>query len=165
MHRETSRTPALSTAPVDAPCNSLSLFRPSAPPIHAPLTWAPTTLSISTFTFYHVNPTSTQPKIASQNCRPPVPPKPHAKSSLSQRRGLQPPDPPKQLRPLPPVPQIGLELDFKPLPQRPQQVQVYTTALFVAAFAVWFLLIVVMLPIIMEREAMVGLNTWLRRWW
>jgi hypothetical protein len=36
----------------------------------------------------------------------------------------------------------------------------------VLGFAVWFAVVVVMLPVVMEREAMVGMNAWLRkRWW
>lgn len=94
---------------------------------------------------------------------PPVPPKPGIKLSLSQRRGVTPPQPPKQLKPLPPVPRFG-PFESKPLPQIPENVNIGTTALWIVAFVVWFLLIVVMLPIIMEREAMIGVNAWLRAW-
>lgn len=95
---------------------------------------------------------------------PPVPPKPSKKLSLSQRRGLVPPEPPKQLKPLPPVPQL-LPTESKPLPRLPYKLKLGKTALWFAVFAVWFVLIVVMLPIIMEREAMIGVNAWLRGWW
>jgi hypothetical protein len=95
---------------------------------------------------------------------PPVPPKPSTELSLSQRRGLAPPQPPRQLKPLPPVPQLQL-IESKPLPRPPDKLKLGTTALWIAAFAAWFLLIVVMMPIIMEREAMIGVNVWLRGWW
>jgi hypothetical protein len=111
---------------------------------------------------------------ASQNLRhrkpqpivdgPPVPPKSSTKQSLSQRRGVVPPQPPRQLKPLPPVPQLQ-SIEAKPLPRLPDRLKLGTTAFWFAAFAVWFLLIVVMLPVVMEREAMIGVNTWLRGWW
>ncbi|KAF3045402.1 hypothetical protein E8E11_007669 [Didymella keratinophila] len=111
---------------------------------------------------------------ASQNLRnrrlppiadgPPVPPKPNAKLSLFQRRALAPPEPPRQLKPLPPVPQPP-SIESKPLPRPPHKLKLGITALWILAFTVWFLLVVVMLPIIMEREAMIGVNAWLRGWW
>jgi hypothetical protein len=36
--------------------------------------------------------------------------------------------------------------------------------LWVLGFVVWFVVVVVMLPVVMEREAMIGVNAWLRRW-
>ena len=111
---------------------------------------------------------------ASQNLRnrrqqlnsdgPPVPPKPSTKLSLSQRRGLALPAPPEQLKPLPPTPQLEWN-ESKPLPRPPTGFKLGTTVLWFVAFAAWFLLIVVMLPIILEREAMIGVNVWLRERW
>jgi hypothetical protein len=95
---------------------------------------------------------------------PPVPPKLNAQPSLSQRRGIGPLDPPKQLKPLPPVPQSDVP-GSKPLPRPPQRVKLGATVLWIGAFAVWFLLIVAMLPVVMERDAMIGLNAWLWAWW
>lgn len=51
---------------------------------------------------------------------------------------------------------------MKPLPRPPGGLKSGTTALWVAAFLVWFLLIVVMLPVVMERDAMIRMNAWLR---
>ena len=105
---------------------------------------------------------------------PPVPPKADtapklttAAPSLSQRRGVQTPEAPRRLKPLPPVPLTRAGrgdggLDVKPLPRPPGGLKSGTTALWIAAFVVWFLLIVVMLPVVMEREAMIGMNAWLR---
>lgn len=95
---------------------------------------------------------------------PPVPPKPNATPSLSQRRGLPPPEVPKQLKPLPPVPLPGA-IGSKPLPRPPDRIRVGTTVLWIAGFGVWFVLVVVMLPVVMEREAMIGFNAWLRELW
>ena len=109
--------------------------------------------------------------------RPPVPPKQKSSPtlptkcslSLSRRRGLRIPELPKQMKPLPPVPQSHAEEDvvwpgLKPLPRPPAKLHIGTTALWVAGFVVWFLLVVVMLPVIVEREAMISMNAWLRRW-
>jgi hypothetical protein len=91
-----------------------------------------------------------------------VPPKP----SLSQRRGRSTPKPPQQLKPLPPVPQSPSVTEWKPLPRPPERARLGTTLLWVLGFAVWFAVVVLMLPVVMEREAMVGVNAWLRkRWW
>ncbi|KAF1926762.1 uncharacterized protein M421DRAFT_206125 [Didymella exigua CBS 183.55] len=95
---------------------------------------------------------------------PPVPPKPSTELSLSQRRGLPPPEPPEHLKPLPPIPRPE-PIESKPLPRTPGKIKIGTTALWVVAFAIWFLLIVVMMPVIMEREAMIRVNAWLRGWW
>lgn len=77
----------------------------------------------------------------------------------------------KPLPPLPPSVQqktpTSKPLSSKPLPSVPVSVQAqpnYRTAfLIVSGLFVWFLAIVVMLPIIMEREAMIGLNNVLRK--
>ena len=89
-----------------------------------------------------------------------MPPKP----SLSQRRGRLPPEPPRQLKPLPAVPQSDSVMEWKPLPRPPERARLGTTVLWVLGFVVWFVVVVVMLPVVMEREAMIGVNAWLRRW-
>lgn len=61
-------------------------------------------------------------------------------------------------------------LPLKPLPAppvapvTPATVNYRSTLLRMAFFCVWFLLIVLLLPVIMERDAMPGLNRWLKRW-
>ncbi|KAF2627080.1 hypothetical protein BU25DRAFT_68591 [Macroventuria anomochaeta] len=95
---------------------------------------------------------------------PPVPTKLDTKPSLFQRRGLQLPDPPRQLKPLPAVP-LPDSVEYKPLPRPPESIKLGTTLLWIAGFAVWFMVVVVMLPVIMEREAMIGVNAWLRGKW
>jgi hypothetical protein len=80
-----------------------------------------------------------------------VPPKP----SLSQRRGRLPPKPPQQLKPLPPVPPSPAVTEWKPLPRPPERARLGTTLLWVLGFAVWFVAVVVMLPVVMEREVCV----------
>ena len=116
--------------------------------------------------------------IRSVNCRMHVEdlratPKPDSPlPSLPQRRGMRPLLPPKQSKPLPPIPRYK-HIDFlgqgplqsKTLPRSPSNLNLTTTLLWVAGFCLWFLLIVVLLPVIMEKDAMPGFNRWLRKWW
>ncbi|ORY15452.1 hypothetical protein BCR34DRAFT_598433 [Clohesyomyces aquaticus] len=53
----------------------------------------------------------------------------------------------------------------KPLPEAPdsQDLDPWTLCLWILGFAAWFLGIVVLLPVITERDAMPGFNRWLRR--
>jgi hypothetical protein len=82
---------------------------------------------------------------------------------------------PSESKPLPAIPYektvLVTNLDAKPLPPKPlpalpehvtQAPNYRRTLLLIAALGVWFLLIVVLLPVIMERDAMLGLNRWLR---
>lgn len=55
-------------------------------------------------------------------------------------------------------------LQLKPLPIPPKSSTLQLTLLWVAAFFVWFLLIVVLLPVVTEKDAMPGFNRWLREW-
>jgi hypothetical protein len=50
----------------------------------------------------------------------------------------------------------------KALPLPPVEVKVWTTVLWVLGFGVGFLVVVVLLPVVVEREAMVGVNGWLK---
>ena len=83
----------------------------------------------------------------------------------------------RETKPLPsppcltPTEPVGLKcLPSKPLPAPPvapvtqTTVNYRSTLLWMAFFCVWFLLIGLLLPVIMERDAMLGLNLWLRRW-
>jgi len=89
-----------------------------------------------------------------------VPPKEDVfNQQLRQRRRPPPPPlskPSNNVKPLPP----------KPLPDlpssNPRVGKVLATLLWILAFALWFLLIVLLFPIVMEREALIGLNTWLK---
>jgi hypothetical protein len=97
---------------------------------------------------------------------PPVPPKALPalpKDPHTQLRNRRPQPPPKDQKVLPLPPSL------KPLPQLPPNRDTspnYRTTLFwVLGFCVWFLIIVVMLPVIMERDAMPGFNRWLRKFW
>ncbi|KAJ4983656.1 hypothetical protein SVAN01_10867 [Stagonosporopsis vannaccii] len=103
---------------------------------------------------------------------PPVPPKPSSptsistsisSSSLSRRRGRLPPSTPVQLKPLPPTP-LSEDRDGKPLPELPTTgVKWRATALWVLGFGAWFAVIVLMLPVIMEREEVLGgMRGWIR---
>lgn len=97
---------------------------------------------------------------------PPVPPKPTVSLSLSQRRGRAAPTPPAQLKPLPQIPASRREDELKPLPRPPARLRLGETALWVVGFAAWFAVVVVLLPVVMEREAMIVVNAWLRGvWW
>jgi hypothetical protein len=62
-----------------------------------------------------------------------------------------------------PVPSLVKEEAWsKPLPAPPLSFTLRSTLLWIAAFCVWFLLIVVLLPVITEKDAMPGFNKWLR---
>lgn len=76
---------------------------------------------------------------------------------------------PGRLKPLPPVPIIGFKNDrpttnviFKPLPAPPRRHLLRYTLYWIAGFCLWFLFIVVLLPVITEKDAMPGFNRWLR---
>jgi hypothetical protein len=102
---------------------------------------------------------------------PPVPPKHYVvrssqsiQSTQQLRNRRPPPPPPRDHKPLPVLP------SSKPLPDLPSpgsdaRLNYRTTLLWVLGFCVWFLVIVVMLPVIMERDAMPGFNRWLRQCW
>ncbi|KAF2118664.1 hypothetical protein BDV96DRAFT_642847 [Lophiotrema nucula] len=86
-----------------------------------------------------------------------------------QRKG--PPVPPKHYtKPLPPAPilnpSVEKALPPKPLPLPPTQTALTSslrgTLLWAAAFLIWFLAVVVLLPVVTERDAMPGFNRWLR---
>ncbi|KAH7348190.1 hypothetical protein BKA66DRAFT_477292 [Pyrenochaeta sp. MPI-SDFR-AT-0127] len=99
---------------------------------------------------------------------PPVPPKPYTQErTSSQKRGIAS----KHSKPLPPVPPvthsggpIPSEAISKPLPGPPSTLSLRNTLLWIAAFCLWFLLTVVLLPVITEKDAMPGFNRWLREW-
>jgi hypothetical protein len=77
--------------------------------------------------------------------KPPVPPK---------ENGLLP------SKPLPPTPDSNQ--DVKPLPPPPIRLSPWSTSLWLTAIVAWFILIVIMLPSITERDAMPLSNRWLR---
>ncbi|KAH7073626.1 hypothetical protein BKA63DRAFT_566816 [Paraphoma chrysanthemicola] len=76
----------------------------------------------------------------------------------------------EQAKPLPPVPTqvsgavLGGEV-YKPLPAPPASVSFRSTLLWIAGFVLWFLLIVVLLPVVTEKDAMPAFNRWLRNIW
>lgn len=82
------------------------------------------------------------------------------------RSPLPPPVPPKdvepeveeQSKPLPPTP-----ADLKPLPPPPTRVILQMTSFWITGFCLWFILVVIMLPVITEKDAFPGLNRWLRK--
>jgi hypothetical protein len=100
--------------------------------------------------------------------------------SINKRLPPKPPLPPgpiRETKPLPSPPYLtssGLVaskcLPSKPLPAppvvcvTPATVNYRSTLIWMVFFCVWFLLIVLLLPVIMERDAMPGLNRWLRSW-
>ncbi|KAF2855209.1 hypothetical protein T440DRAFT_206220 [Plenodomus tracheiphilus IPT5] len=99
-----------------------------------------------------------------QDKGPPVPPKPD--NPYSPNHGL-PSESSALLKPLPPVPSdrhAGVTRDFeiKPLPLPPQSLSLKRTLYWILGFCLWFLLIVVLLPVITERDAMPGFSRWLR---
>jgi hypothetical protein len=68
--------------------------------------------------------------------------------------------------PRPPRPNSIKPLPQKPLPDppaRPRKEKLTSTILIVFGLLIWFLAIVTLLPIILEREAMPGLNKFLRQ--
>ena len=92
---------------------------------------------------------------------PPLPPKSASAQAPSVRT-------PARLRtkPLPPAPALNKQIKAihtRPLPPLPKDSRVKTTLLWVAGFCLWFLLIVILLPIITEKDAMPGFNRWLRQ--
>jgi hypothetical protein len=98
---------------------------------------------------------------------PPVPPKDDSKGTLPSR-GLAGSS---SQKPLPSVPQSapsGVPKKrslSKPLPAPPRISILRSTFLWVAGFCVWFLLLVLLLPVVMEKDAMPGVNRWLRKLW
>ncbi|EUC38457.1 hypothetical protein COCCADRAFT_32397 [Bipolaris zeicola 26-R-13] len=103
---------------------------------------------------------------------PPVPPKPYASNTPStthDRLAAVTSTPGNAIsKPLPPVPGsrlsrgAGSKVVSKPLPSPPKSSTVRSTFLWILGFAVWFLLIVILLPVITEKDAMPGFNRWLR---
>jgi hypothetical protein len=108
--------------------------------------------------------------------RPPVPPKPHAPTwnttpathyqitaATSNQDAIS-------KKPLPLVPgsgainKIARNADSKPLPSPPKSPILRQTMLWIMAFSLWFILIVILLPVITEKDAMPGFNKWLRNW-
>lgn len=76
----------------------------------------------------------------------------------------------QKMKPLPATPSAGFKpLPPKPLPDLPAKTNESSssnhlkTFLFISALCIWFLAIVLLLPIITERDAMPGLNRFLRR--
>ncbi|KAH8726111.1 hypothetical protein GQ44DRAFT_726465 [Phaeosphaeriaceae sp. PMI808] len=106
-------------------------------------------------------------KIFSSEHGPPVPPKSdRSPYVIASKHDLQP------SKPLPPVPGIRQmknsdtkNLTAKPLPQPPIGVNAKSVSLWIAGFVIWFLLIVILLPVITEKDAMPGFNRWLRNLW
>ena len=92
---------------------------------------------------------------------PPVPPK----SVSAQAPSLRSPTrlTTKSLPPAPGLDKRTKTIRARPLPPLPKGFRVKTTLLWVAGFCVWFLLIVILLPIITEKDAMPGFNRWLRQ--
>ncbi|OAL01915.1 hypothetical protein IQ06DRAFT_129441 [Phaeosphaeriaceae sp. SRC1lsM3a] len=90
---------------------------------------------------------------------PPPPPKSHTVSTGS-----------RSSKPLPSIPGYqemkskGIA-ENKPLPSPPNGLSLKSLSMWIAGICLWFLAIVVLLPIITERDAMPGFNTWLRRRW
>jgi hypothetical protein len=111
-------------------------------------------------------------KAHTTNNAPPVPPKDNPKATTSSR-GLAafPPISPnlnERSKPLPPIPRpavIRERSSSKPLPAPPRISILRSTLLWVGGFCVWFLLIVLLLPVVMEKDAMTGVNRWLRKIW
>ncbi|KAF2024711.1 hypothetical protein EK21DRAFT_117480 [Setomelanomma holmii] len=110
-------------------------------------------------------------KLRSSSHGPPVPPKHQNNPDLS-RPGQQPPVPPPEQherhKPLPPAPRATYfleQFDLKPLPPPPASVSIRTTTLWIAGFVLWFVLIVVLLPVITEKDAMPSFKRWLRSVW
>jgi hypothetical protein len=105
--------------------------------------------------------------------------KPATLATTNKRLPLLPPSrsiPDREAKPLPSPPchtsrnSHADSLPSKPLPVPPVAPVTRTTVdyrsalLWAVFFCVWFLLIVLLLPVIMERDAMPGLNRWLRSW-
>ena len=111
-------------------------------------------------------------KPRTQEQGPPVPPKTLSTGNTIQSTKRAAAPKPLNLhshsKPLPSVPQLPVptsvteEQQTKPLPAPPKSATLRLTLLWVTAFCVWFLLIVVLLPVITEKDAMPGFNKWLR---
>ncbi|KAH8631235.1 hypothetical protein IG631_12917 [Alternaria alternata] len=111
-------------------------------------------------------------RLHAQDEGPPVPPKTFNTENIPKaplrRVAPRPLDLQNHSKPLPPVPQSERaaasknEPLSKPLPLPPKNVTLRSTLLWVAALFVWFLLIVVLLPVITEKDAMPGFNKRLR---
>jgi hypothetical protein len=101
---------------------------------------------------------------------PPVPPK-SSDSSTTRGRGHARPQSARLQKPLPLYPPLygkrskGDESLHKPLPQPPFGSSFKNILLWVGGFCVWFIIIVLLLPVILEEDAMPGLNRWLRSFW
>ncbi|EUC48925.1 hypothetical protein COCMIDRAFT_85912 [Bipolaris oryzae ATCC 44560] len=107
---------------------------------------------------------------------PPVPPKPYASNAPStthdrlthDRLATVTSSRDATSKPLPPVPGSRLsrgarsKVESKPLPKPPKSSILQSTFLWILGFAVWFLLIVILLPVVTEKDAMPGFNRWLR---
>jgi len=77
--------------------------------------------------------------------------------------------PPDLLKSLPLVPKTRCdnrsritEAIYKPLPPPPRNALVRNTLYWITGFCLCFLLIVVLLPVITEKDAMPGFNQWLQ---
>jgi hypothetical protein len=100
--------------------------------------------------------------VSNSTQRPPVPPKPG--------RTL-PSLPAKQLsKPLPSIPHPREKGNSrndksieKPLPSPPNSLSLKSTSIWIAGLCLWFVAIVVLLPVITEKDAMPGFNQWLRK--
>jgi hypothetical protein len=111
-------------------------------------------------------------KLRTQDEGPPVPPKSfELENTAKSFRRMAVPSPlnlQRHSKPLPLLPRSPVTngasegLQSKPLPLPPKSVTLRSTLAWVAALFVWFLLIVVLLPVITEKDAMPGFNRWLR---
>jgi hypothetical protein len=101
---------------------------------------------------------------------PPVPPKlGYLSHGEPQQRSLQTPRFAQSSKVLPPIPPHRSEIPpgpedvySKPLPQPPPTRIFKTILTWIFGFLIWFLLIVILLPIITEQDAMPSFNGWLR---
>ena len=109
---------------------------------------------------------------------PPVPPKDSARATAtttmaSMVRQRRPPPldevPLKELKALPPLPpnkslDHSTQAVFKPLPAVPRELNGKSTLIWITGLMVWFFLVILLLPVFLEAEAMPGMNRILRRW-
>ncbi|KAH9883032.1 hypothetical protein J1614_000399 [Plenodomus biglobosus] len=98
--------------------------------------------------------------------KPPVPPKCNDFIPLEH---TAPPHTSSRSKPLPPVPFHSHDeateargLEAKPLPRPPSSVNLRTTCYWIVGFCLWFLLIVLLLPVITEKDAMPRFNQWVK---
>ncbi|OAG01737.1 uncharacterized protein CC84DRAFT_1221221 [Paraphaeosphaeria sporulosa] len=93
---------------------------------------------------------------------PPPPPTGDAVRFEGAERGIE--EPPPQ----PPVKDVRLDetksRTTKPLPGIPWRPDYKGTILWIAALGIWFLLVVLLLPVLLEADALPGLNKILRNW-